>query len=51
MAKMTKAQAIKRLTEARAKVMAVCSAGHLSLMDGAKVEKMLTDLRRKVKRS
>lgn len=50
MAKMTKAQAVKRLEEARAKVMAVCTAGHLTLMDGAKAEKLLSDLRRKVKR-
>jgi hypothetical protein len=48
---MTKAQAMKRLAEARQKVINVCNAGHLSLMDGAKAEKLLSDLRRKVKRS
>lgn len=48
---MTKAQAVKRLEEARSKVLAVCNSGHLTLMDGAKAEKLLSDLRRKVKKS
>jgi len=49
---MTKAQALKRLAEARAKVVKVCNDyPALSLMDGAKAEKMLSDIRRKVQRS
>lgn len=50
MAKMTKAQALKRLKEARRKISAVVDAGHLSFKDAAQVEMLIGKLHSKIYR-